>query len=147
MGGANGKPYSELKENQRHRIAKALFDALESKSSDAKSIKKFLSGGDESECVISGADLDRIRNQDGIPPLFRAVELGRGDLVPILLETGCRPRCCDARLVSALHIAIRNGRKDIVQALLDAGGSDVTLSQDFSGKLPIHYVRQFGIRQ
>eukprot|EP01122_Echinamoeba_exundans_P008230 TRINITY_DN268_c0_g1_i2.p1 TRINITY_DN268_c0_g1~~TRINITY_DN268_c0_g1_i2.p1 ORF type:complete len:161 (-),score=12.37 TRINITY_DN268_c0_g1_i2:87-524(-) len=138
MGGANGKPYSELGENQRHRIAKALFDALEAKTSDAKTIKKLLAND---EYVISGNDLDRIRNQDGIPALWRAVELKRSDLVPTLLETGCRPRCCDSRLVSALHIAIRDGQKDIVEALLDAGGSDVTLSQDGNGRLPIHYVR------
>lgn len=138
MGGTNGKPYDELSENEQRRVTKLIFDEIESTSTDPKKFRKLLSS-DKYE--ISAADLDRIRNAEGVSLLYKAVELGREMLVELFLEKGCRARCCNQQLVSALQFAIQAGNKKIVEFLLDYGGADVCLSQDSHGRLPIHYVR------
>lgn len=111
-----------------------VFGIIENASSRRSTLDRAISG-------LSVRDLDMMKNANGVGPVFRAAELNRVDLLAVLLEKGCRPRCCNNILVSALHIAIREGYQDIVSQILTAGGSDATLSQDGEGRLPMHYVR------
>lgn len=138
MGNGGGKPFAELSASEQQSLVGRLFDAVKTGQS-ADALRQILS---KSGAIFTGADLDKlVEPGTRIPLLYRAVVLERDALVRVLLEAGCRPRCCDNELVSALHRALEQGSKNIAETLLEFGTSDVTLSQDFRGRLPLHYVR------
>ncbi len=56
-----------------------------------------------------------------IRPIQSAAEAGNGDIVKLLLAHGANPNWCCCDCVTALHLAILNGHKDVANLLIEHG--------------------------
>ncbi|MEI6529718.1 MAG: ankyrin repeat domain-containing protein [Candidatus Falkowbacteria bacterium] len=91
--------------------------------------------------IANGALLESHNIEDSTP-LFLSVCLGNTTLTKLLLEKGADPKIsCGAKQLTPLHVASKNGNKDIIQLLLNAKVQIDSL--DIDGNTPLHLAANF----
>lgn len=81
-----------------------------------------------------GADAN-IGNREGMTPLVRAVQLGWGDAIAVLVAGGANVNASGSSGETALHLAVQRRDLAMVRSLI-AAGANPDLSDNITGKSP-----------
>ncbi len=76
-------------------------------------------------------------------PLLKAGEIGRGDVVGLLLSLGADPNATDGEGITALHRAVQSGSLEAVRRLVDAGAGLETRERRWKGT-PVSWSKVLG---
>jgi len=85
--------------------------------------------------LAGGADVDTVIGRNGRPPLTQTVVGGYSAAVVRLLSAGADPSIRDAHGFTALHVAAKLGRADLVAVLLEAGADPAARTRN--GRTPL----------
>lgn len=76
-------------------------------------------------------------------PLHYAAELGKTDVLELLLKSGCRVNSADSENITPLHLAAARGYTDVINKLLQAGSQVNRKTSDRASALHIAASRGF----
>ena len=77
--------------------------------------------------------------------LNHCAQLGKADLVKLVLECGVDPNNLDGHSEAALHLAAANGHLEVVKTLLEGGATTTLFSAPEGGcNTPLHYSSYYG---
>lgn len=113
----------------------AVSEAIEN-DSVAKMRSLIKEGADVNKPILIGEEYD-LEDYDEISPLFYAIrKYASLEMIELLLEHGADLFACDLDGVSALDVAIKFKRKDVIQFCIDKG-FDLNVSRRKSGITPV----------
>ncbi|KAK6990066.1 ankyrin repeat-containing protein C6C3.08 [Biomphalaria glabrata] len=84
------------------------------------------------------AELLRMKDLQGLTPLRKAVALNKAEIARILVAYGAEPSVRDPAGRTVLHIAVMQGRRELIAPLLVSKDSCVNV-QDSVGCLSINW--------
>nr|KAI8750198.1 ankyrin repeat-containing protein C6C3.08-like [Biomphalaria glabrata] len=84
------------------------------------------------------AELLRMKDLQGLTPLRKAVALNKAEIARILVAYGAEPSVRDPAGRTVLHIAVMQGRRELIAPLLVSKDSCVNV-QDSHGWSPLHF--------
>ncbi|XP_055884296.1 uncharacterized protein LOC106065782 isoform X1 [Biomphalaria glabrata] len=90
------------------------------------------------EMAKDPAELLRMKDLQGLTPLRKAVALNKAEIARILVAYGAEPSVRDPAGRTVLHIAVMQGRRELIAPLLVSKDSCVNV-QDSHGWSPLHF--------
>ncbi len=128
-------PESVLAQTPTEDVKRAAAEKLATRQKEEARLRSFfeaITGNDAAravELLKAFPELSKEVGPTGLIPLHRAAEKGLNDLAGILIRSGANPNAANQRKETALHLASRYGRIEIVKLLLtnhaDTGARDV----------------------